>query len=196
MENARFLKKAYKSFTIEKEHPDDPACMYEAISIRIARFHSGDAGFQPLPDLIRVDGAEAQVAAVNAALSDGGVSIPVFGMIKDAFHKTRCLTDGEREISIAHDGAVFQFIYGIQEEVHRFSLSRMDAKRRKKVKTSSLTKISGVGEKKAGWLLKELGSPDAVKSASVEALASVKGISARDAVSIYEYYHKKDEEES
>ncbi|MBR7165884.1 MAG: UvrB/UvrC motif-containing protein, partial [Clostridia bacterium] len=195
VEKGRFLKKAYKSFSIDREAPDDPACMYEAISRRLRRFLEGDVAFAPLPDLILVDGAAAQVAAVKRALSDAALSIPVFGMVKDAFHKTRCLTDGDHDISIAHDAALFQFIYGIQEEVHRFSLSRMDSRRRKSVKTSALTAIEGIGEKKAALLLKQLGSIKAIRSATLEELAGLKGISTRDAACIYEYYHKKENED-
>ena len=194
VENARFLKRAYKSFSIDLEHPDDTACMYEAIYRRIKRFLDGDEAFAPLPDLILVDGAAGQVHAVKKALDDLGVVIPVFGMVKDAFHKTRCLTDGESEISIAFDPAVFQFIYGIQEEVHRFSLSRMDAKRRKSVKRSVLCDIEGIGEKKAALLMKHFKSLRAIKEASVENLASVKGISQKDGETIYRHFRNKDTE--
>ncbi len=188
--NGRFLKKAYKSFTIDREKPDDPACMYEAISRRVRRALSGDEAFCPLPDLILVDGAAAQVSAVKKALSDQGQNIPVFGMVKDSFHKTRCLTDGESEISIAHDSRLFQFIYGIQEEVHRFSLSRMDARRRGSVKKSSLTAISGIGEAKAKLLLKAFGSIKALREVQIQEICSVRGISQKDAEAVYNHYHK------
>lgn len=194
VENARFLKKAYKSFSIDLDHPDDTACMYEAITRRVKRFLDGDEAFSPLPDLFLVDGAAGQVHAVRKALEDLGVSVPVYGMVKDAFHKTRCLTDGDREISIAFDPAVFQFIYGIQEEVHRFSLSRMDAKRRKSVKHSTLCEISGIGEKKAAALMKHFKSLRGIREADIEALSAVKGISAKDAETIYEHFNQKTKE--
>ena len=122
------------------------------------------------------------------------MSIPVFGMVKDAFHKTRCLTDGEREISIAFDPAVFQFVYGIQEEVHRFSLSRMDAKRRKSGKHSALCEIEGIGEKKAALLMKHFKSVRGIKEADAEALSAVKGISQKDGQTIYQYFRNKESE--
>ena len=123
------------------------------------------------------------------------MDIPVFGMVKDAFHKTRCLTDGEREISIAFDPAVFQLIYGIQEEVHRFSLSRMDAKRRKSVKHSTLCDIEGIGEKKAAALMKHFKSLRAVKEAEADTLSQVKGISRKDAETIYNHFRKNETKE-
>ncbi len=193
LENGRFLKKAYKSFSIEKDHPDDTASMCEAIRRRVKRFVDGDEAFSPLPDLILADGGAGQVKAVKKALEEFGISIPVFGMVKDSFHKTRCLTDGEREISIAFDPKIFQFIYGIQEEVHRFSLSGMDRKRRKKVKRSSLSNIPGVGEKKAGILMKHFKTLSAIKKASAEEISALKGISKKDGENIFSYYHKKND---
>lgn len=193
LENARFLKRAYKSFRIQRDHPDDPDCMYEAVSRRLARYLEGDEGFAPLPDLILADGAAAQVSAVKRALADAHLEIPVFGMVKDAFHKTRCLTDGEHDISIAHDPALFQFIYQIQEEVHRFGFSRMDSDRRKGVKTSTLTRVPGIGEKKANLLFRRFGSLRSIGNATIEELSSVSGISKKDAQALWEHYHKENQ---
>ena len=78
-----------------------------------------------MPDLILVDGGEGHVSVVRAQLEADGIDIPVFGMVKDSFHKTRAITDGEREISIARSREVYNLIFRIQEEVHRFTVSRM-----------------------------------------------------------------------
>ena len=120
-----------------------------------------------------------------------GIMVPIFGMVKDEYHKTRTLTDGESEISIAKKQSVFMMIYKLQEEVHRYTYSRMDSAKRKSLRTSSLEKIKGIGEKKAKILLKELGSLAAVRSADVASLSEVKGISARDAEEIYSYFNDK-----
>ncbi len=188
VENARFRKRDYKTFTIDLPHPDDLASMTEAVRRRIDRFRNGDATFAPLPDLFLVDGGKGQVNAVRQVFAEAGLAVPVFGMVKDDFHKTRCLTDGAADISIARDMQLFQFIYGIQEEVHRFAFSRMDSRRRKSVKGSSLTRIEGIGEKKAGALLRHFGSVSALKSASEEEIAAVKGLGARDAKAIRDYF--------
>lgn len=192
--NSRFCKKDYKTFHIRRSSVDDPASVYEAYSRRLQRYAEGSEAFSPLPDLILVDGSTAQIHAVRLALREHNFEIPVFGMVKDSFHKTRCLTDGENEISIAQDTVLFRFIYKIQEEVHRFTVSGMDRKRRKTVKRSALTEIEGIGEKKASILLKEMKKIDAVRKASVEQLTKIDGISRRDAVKIYEHYHNTDRE--
>ena len=125
---------------------------------------------------------------VKKALDEINVSLPVFGMVKDSYHKTRALTDGECEISIARDQAVFQLIYGIQEEVHRYTVSRMTNAKRKTLKTSSLTRIPGIGPAKAKALLGALGGIAGVKSADEKTLESIPGISSKDAENIISYF--------
>ncbi|MBQ8758651.1 MAG: excinuclease ABC subunit C, partial [Clostridia bacterium] len=107
-------------------------------------------------------------------------------------HKTRTLTDGENEISIAKNQEMFNFFYKIQEEVHRYTFSKMDSSRRKTVKGSSLTQIEGIGESKARLLLKHFGSLKGVKSATLEELMNVSGISEQLANNIINYFKNQE----
>ena len=70
----------------------------------------------------------------------------------------------------------------------------MTQAKRKTVKTSSLTKIDGIGPAKAKALLAAFGGYNGVKNASSEALKSVKGINATDVLRIRAYFDKKTEE--
>ena len=98
------------------------------------------------------------------------------------------------EINIAKRREVFIFLYKIQEEVHRFSIGRMTQAKRKTVKTSSLTKIEGIGPAKAKALLSAFGGYNGVKNASAEALSAVKGINSTDVIRIRTYFDSKSEE--
>ena len=49
-----------------------------------------------MPDLILADGGITQIRAIKKALSETGVQIPVFGMVKDNHHSTRALEDENR----------------------------------------------------------------------------------------------------
>jgi excinuclease ABC subunit C len=63
--------------------------------------------------------------------------------------------------------------------------------KRSTLKKSSLEKISGIGAVKASALLKAFGGLAGVKSATVEQLRDVKGISESDALNIEKYFKNK-----
>ncbi|MBE6537850.1 MAG: excinuclease ABC subunit UvrC [Ruminococcaceae bacterium] len=188
--DGKFRRSDYRSFTIKTvDGVDDYASMREALSRRLSHLADESGSFSEAPDLILLDGGKGHVSTVRALMREMGIDIPVFGMVKDDFHKTRALCDDEREISIAREQSVFSLVYKIQEEVHRYSVSRMDTAKRKTLTTSSLEKINGIGKAKAKALLTYFGGLSRVRTASRDELASVSGISARDADNIYKYFH-------
>ena len=187
------LKKAdYRSFKIKSvtDGTDDYQSMREALSRRFAHLEDDEGSFAALPDLILLDGGRGHVSVVKELLCEIGLDLPVFGMVKDDFHKTRALCTDSEEISIARENSVFVFIYKLQEEVHRFTVSKMSHAKSKTLTKSSLTKIKGIGDAKAKSLLKAFGGYTAVKNASFEELCAVKGISRADAENIVEYFKK------
>ncbi len=193
LENGSFVKKKYRGFNIrEVNDGNDLQALEECIRRRFA--HDDDEEGWEYPDLILLDGGVNQVNRIKSVLAEMGKNIAVFGMIKDEHHKTRTLTDGENEVSLITRQDVFVFIYKIQEEVHRYSLSLMDAKRRNAVKKSSLTEIKGVGAKKANDLMLHFGTLAALKSATREQLLAVKGINAEVADAIIAYFGKEQDE--
>ncbi|MDL2287720.1 excinuclease ABC subunit UvrC [Eubacteriales bacterium OttesenSCG-928-G02] len=189
MEKARFAKKKYRSFNIKTvEGQNDYGAMREGLSRRL-NHTNGDWAY---PDLILLDGGKQHVSVIKQLMQEMDVHIPVFGMVKDEHHKTRTLTDGQNEISLLKRQDLFEFFYKIQEETHRNAFEKMDVKRRKTVKTSSLYKIDGIGPKTAGVLLKHFGGINKIKAASLEELVVVKGISRTSAEKVYNYYKKED----
>ena len=190
LENGKFKKSDYRSFSIKSTTSrDDYASMREALQRRL--LHIGvcdDDSMDVMPDLILLDGGVGHVNTIKVLLNELNMDIPVFGMVKDEHHKTRTLTDGENEISIAKNQEMFNFFYKIQEEVHRYTFSKMDASRRKSVKNSTLTEINGVGEAKAKLLLKHFKTLSAIKNATLDELESVSGISENVAKNIIEYF--------
>lgn len=183
----RFEKKLYRSYTIRSTggRQDDYASMREAVHRRYQHPEDG------MPDLILVDGGEGHVSVVRAQLEADGIDIPVFGMVKDSFHKTRAITDGEREISIARSREVYNLIFRIQEEVHRFTVSRMSGSKRRTLRHSSLEAIPGIGPAKAKVLMTHFGTLSALSYAEEDSIASVPGINRRDAAAVREYFDEK-----
>lgn len=173
-ENGKMKKSDYRVYNIRSTtEQNDYAAMREAINRRLS--HESE---MPLPDLFLIDGGEQHVAVVKDELRAFGASVPVLGMAKDEHHKTRALIDERGEISIAMEQPLFVFIYGIQEEVHRFTVSRMSMKKRKTIKRSVLCDIDGIGPAKAKALLDHFGGLAELKKASKEEIAAVPGITA------------------
>ena len=192
-EDGKFNKSDYRYFKIKSVSgtTDDYASMREALERRLSHLEDGEGSFSKLPDLILLDGGRGHVGVVRELMEEMGLDIPVFGMVKDDFHKTRALCTEDGEISIARENAVFVLVYRIQEEVHRFTVSRMDAAKRKTLTHSSLTKIKGIGDAKAKALLAAFGGVTGVRNATEEQLAAVKGITRADAANIRAYYDEK-----
>ncbi len=190
-ESGKLKKSAYKLFSIKGGGaPDDYASMSEALRRRFAHRDWG-----PFPDLILLDGGAGHVSTVRALEAELGVDVPVFGMVKDDYHKTRALIGEheDEEISIAREQDVFQFIYKLQEEVHRFTVSSMRRAKSKTLRRSSLTEVDGIGEAKAKALMSHFGTLSKMREASAEDIAAVRGISDKNARDVYEFLHRKDE---
>lgn len=189
--DGKLKKSDYRSFAIKTtDGQDDYASMREALKRRLAHIGDGTLSLGTSPDLILLDGGIGHVCAIKDLFSELDVDIPVFGMVKDEYHKTRAITDGREEISIAREMSVYTFVYNLQEEAHRFALKHSSKDKSKKLTTSSLTKIPGIGEKKAKSLLDAM--PYAkIKTASADELSRIKGISEKDAKIINDYFNEK-----
>lgn len=192
--NGHPSKNDYRLFNIKTVSgaPDDYASMREAIRRRIKHLkEDSSSSFAEYPDLMLIDGGKGHVSVVKEVLNEENIYIPVFGMVKDEFHKTRSLCTEQDEINIAREQSIFMLIYRIQEEVHRFTVDKVMKAKRSTLTHSSLEKIDGIGPAKAKRLLGALGSFTAVKKASEQELLAVKGISKADAAKIYQYFNSK-----
>ena len=188
-EDAKPKKSDYRLFTIRStQSRDDYASMREAVSRRIA--HLSDEG-AAMPDLILIDGGENHRAIAAEEVLSAGYDIPVFGMVKDEYHKTRALVGENGEISIAAEPAVYTLIYNIQDEVHRFTVSKMSAAKRKTQTTSVLEEIPGIGKARAKALLTHFGGLSGIKQATVDELCAIRGVTAEIAEKIVDYLNPK-----
>ena len=193
MQNGKLKKSDYRLFKIKElsDKQDDYASMAEAVTRRFERAKNGDEGFAELPDLILLDGGKGHVSVIKDTLRRMHIDIPVFGMAKDDYHKTRTLCDEAGEISIAKEKLVYTLVYKLQEEVHRFTISKMRASKEKSLKKSVLEEIDGIGKEKARKLLAHFKSLSALKKASLDEIKQVKGISEKNAESVFEYFLQK-----
>ncbi len=189
--NAKQSKQDYRVFNIKTvEGTDDYGSMREAIVRRMKHLTEDKSGsFSEYPDLLLIDGGRGHVSVVREVMREYGVDLPVFGMVKDDYHKTRALCTDTAEINIARDRAIFTLIYKIQEEVHRFTVGKTTSAKRSTLKHSSLEKIQGIGPAKAKKLLQSFGTLTALKKASKEDIMRVSGITDTDAHHVYTYFN-------
>lgn len=172
----RPLKSAYRRFRIKElqGHPDDYASMQEVLRRRLQHAADGDEKFLPLPDVFLIDGGQTHARAALEVAERFGVTVPIFGMVKDDRHRTRALITPEgREIGIVGNPAVFSLIGQIQEETHRFAITFHHESHTKSTLKSALDGIPGVGEKRKAELRKHFGTIKAIREADVEQLTVV-----------------------
>ncbi len=191
-EGGRPLKRAYRKFRMKAvTTQDDYGSMFEAVSRRFGRWQDGDEKFLPLPDLLLIDGGEGQVGAAQEAMEQFGLSLPIFGMVKDDRHRTRALvTRDGREIGIQANPAVFALVGNIQEETHRFAIEYHRSLRDGRI-GSQLDSIEGVGPKRRAALLKEFKTIKAIRSADVQQLSAV--VPKNTAEAVWRHFHKEEE---
>ena len=187
--NGRPLKSAYKRFSIkESEIQNDYACMREVLERRLNEYKKGEnEGFSRLPDLIFVDGGMGQVNAVLPVLKKFEVDVPLYGLVKDNKHRTKAISTGGGEIAVSKMKPAFTLITKIQDEVHRFSITYMRSKHTKKSYELELTKVKGIGVKKAQKIILYYKTKEALKSASAEELAKIAGVNIGIASELAEY---------
>ncbi len=186
-------KSDYKRFKIEDlSGQDDYASMHQAVKRRFAHYQAEDQGFQTPPDLLLIDGGVTHAQTAVDALSDLGLTMNVFGMVKDDQHRTRALvTPDGREIRIDNQQAVFALIGNIQEETHRFAITYHRQLRSKRLRYSELDGIDGIGPKRKQDLLKTFKSLTAISQAS---LLELERLLPRDAaMAVYQHFHQKGE---
>lgn len=199
--NGKPLKKAYRKFKIKSIiGQDDYGSIREVISRRILEYlNSGekssekigvDNSFCDLPDLILIDGGITHTRAASEVLAEFGIKIPVFGMVKDSKHRTRAITTDGQEVGIKKYNRLFNFITRIQDEVHRFTINYHKNLRNKKIISSELLKIPGVGPARAKSLLNEYGSINNIAGATVEKLELIGNIPRKIAENIYKFFNK------
>ncbi len=183
------LKRDYRRFKLkDMEGPDDYASMEQVLKRRFKRYLEGDEKFKDLPDVLFIDGGQEHARIAVGVEERLGLSIPVYGMVKDDRHRTRALMtpDGE-EIGIQRYPAVFALVGQIQEETHRFAIEFHRQQQSQRVKGSELDKIPGIGPTRRNALLKHFKSVKAIKAASLTELQEVAGKATGKV--IYDYFN-------
>ena len=179
-ENAKPKKSDYRRLKIKTvEGQNDVGCMREVLMRRLKyckEDFDGKSPYSSSPNLILMDGGISQVRVAKNVVREYGLTIPVFGMVKDGKHRTRTIVDEDgREYEIKSN-ELFNLVTFLQDEVHNTAIEYHRKLRQNRVRESELDKVEGIGEKKKKALLQRFKSVRKIKEASVEELCMVDGI--------------------
>ena len=184
--NGRPYKAGYRRFNIKDvAGVDDYGCMKEVLRRRFTRLREGDESFSECPDLILLDGGQGHVAAVREVFDEMSIDVPLFGLVKDEKHRTRAIAADGGEIQVNANKNLFRMLTEIQDEVHRYSINYQRKKHKMTQYELDLTKVKGIGEKKALALLKTFKTKQAIKEATPEELMDAAKISRETAEELH-----------
>lgn len=186
-EDGKPAKKEYRRFTIKTiTGANDFAMMNEVIARRFRRAaeqdEETDGKWTTLPDLVIVDGGKGQLNAALEALADVGMEVPIAGLAKE---QEELFLPGRKEsILLPRDSQALFLVQRIRDEAHRFAVTFHRVKRSKSSFHSQLDDVPGIGPKKKKALIRTFGSVRGIRSASLEELAQVDGITPQLATQI------------
>lgn len=163
--------------------------MQEKIEISDKNLPEETGSFNRFPDIIMMDGGKGQVNVCLQVLSELGLSIPVCGMVKDDFHRTRGLYYNNEEIPIDRRGEGFKLITRIQDEAHRFAIEYHRSLRSKSQVHSVLDDIEGIGPARRKALMRRYESLEKIKEATLEDLAMTESMNEVSAKAVYDFFH-------
>jgi len=180
-------KSNYKLFNIPKELAgNDLGSMRHVLERRIKR-----ANVNPLPDIILVDGGKLQLE-VALSTFDTLLNKPpiILSIVKGSkrVRSTETILSKDGIIEISKESAGFILLQQVRDESHRFAITSNRKKKNKSIKKSSLDNIKGVGPKKRKDLINFFKSIQSIKTASVNDLSKVPGISIKLAKEINLFY--------
>lgn len=163
----RASKKDYRKFKITcKDTPDDFAMMREVITRRYSKLPEHE-----FPDIVLIDGGLGQINAAGEVFKEIG---------KDGIAELLSLAKRDEEIykygesvpySFPKEWEALKIFQRVRDEAHRFGITYHRKLRSKRVISSELDKVEGVGAKRREVLLKEFGSVKKILEEDVDSLA-------------------------
>lgn len=183
--------KMYRKFKISELGQNDFRNMNCVLTRRLKEYKEGkDLSFSQLPDLILIDGGIIQLTFANEALKESGLDIEIVSLAKreEEIYKL----DGTKVI-LSKDNFGLKLLQNVRDESHRFAITFQKSLRQKNALKSELENIKLIGKNKVNILFDKFKSIDKIKSATIEELSSISGISQTLAKNIYNYFHMNNE---
>jgi excinuclease ABC subunit C len=189
-ENGKFQKDEYRLFKIRTvKGTDDFAMIWEIVG-RYLKTASVSA--EELPRLLLIDGGRGQLESAVAAAGPFDLPIEIVAIAKAKHNVSRKKESGIRSdtdrvyvpgrrspIYLEPFLASTHLLQKIRDEVHRVAIRYHKKLRTQKTLQSPLEKIQGIGKTRRLLLLKHFGSIDAIRKATLDEIASLKGMNSK-----------------
>ncbi|MEU2247741.1 excinuclease ABC subunit UvrC [Streptomyces sp. NPDC019224] len=135
------------------------------------------------PQLLVVDGGQPQVAAAKRALDELGIDdIAVCGLAKRL--EEVWLPDDDDPVVLPRSSEGLYLLQRVRDEAHRFAITYQRAKRAKRIRSSPLDAVAGLGETRKQALIKHFGSVRKLRQATIDEICEVPGVGRRTAESV------------
>lgn len=176
--------KEYRKFKITtKNTPDDFQMMREVITRRYTKLSENE-----YPDAILIDGGLGQINAVGKILIELGIEKKI-DLLSIAKKEELIYKYGESQPYIfSKSDEALKIFQRLRDEAHRFGVTYHRKLRSKRVISSELDKLHGIGDKRKKMLLNEFGTVNAVFEASLDSLKKI--VPSNIAENIKLYYNK------
>jgi len=172
-ENGKPKKSEYRKFKIRSisGKPDDFASMEEVIMRRYSRILN-EGG--KMPDLIVIDGGKGQLSSALKSLEKLGIkNQPIIALAKK--FEEIYFPNLESPQSLPKSSPALYLLQRIRNEAHRFAITFHRDVREKRVISTRLLEVEGIGEKRAQILLSKFGSIEGIKQAPIDELEKIVG---------------------
>ncbi len=179
-ENGKPKTAHYRRFRIKTvTGANDYAMLQEVLKRRFKRASEGTDTWAIMPDLVLIDGGRGQLNAALETLKESGVSVPAASLAKE--NEEIFLPDRDQPVVLPKTSPGLQMLQRLRDEAHRFAIGYFTRVHRQATFRSVLDGIPGIGPRRKKALLKQFGSPQAIKEAAVEAIAAAAGMSRAQA---------------
>ncbi len=180
-ENGKPNKSLYRKYKIKTvDEQNDYAYMAEILT---RRYGKGEKS-KPYPDLLVVDGGKGHLNIAVSIIKKSKLekNFEIIGIAKkDAARgetNDKVYQPGRANpVNFGREGDLLLFLQKIRDESHRFAISFHRKRRDKKSIHSVFDTVPGIGKKRKETLLKNFGSIDNIRKATIEELVSIPGIS-------------------
>ena len=187
---AEVTRRRFKRHQDDKLHVPDEELEATTFSDEDVTEESADGKkFAYPPQLFVVDGGLPQVNAAQKVFNElGVVDVALIGLAK---RLEEIWVPGDDEPIILPRGReALYLLQHIRDEAHRFAISYHRQQRSKRMRSSALDAVPGLGPARRADLVKHFGSVKKLKQASVEEITEVKGFGPALAENIYTALHK------